>query len=276
MKHIKHWIRFFLRVGLISAFGTLAAQDDRPKPVTVDGAITPSTIQKVQRKGNSTIVTGNAATTLQSGGQVQEGSENALWVDSDLAAYRFAKGIRDYQSAAEALIRFIVLHPKATHYQDSLVALYFHSANFTSCTLLGKRLLDQNPKNLLALEYLALSYSVLGMHKEALDYYERLQRETKSSYHLYQVAALQYQMERFGECRSSLKSLLLLPEAKTELIEINGQSAQYQVPLAAAVHNLMGNLEQKCGNKKAAKSHFDQALELAPDFEMARNNRAAL
>ena len=131
--------------------------------------------------------------------------------------------------------------------------------------------LSENPGNTALLEMVAVSYQNIGNLKEALAEYERLYAQTKSPQQLYQIATLQYGLERSGECKSSLQQLMLM-DLEKEKISINmGQQSQ-EVPMRAAVMNFTGVLFQANKQLADAKRSFEEALKIAPNFVLAKNN----
>lgn len=196
-------------------------------------------------------------------------------VHPDLAAYRFAYQMQDLHSAAAHLTHYAANHPDHLAYQDTLMDLYFRSQNLISCVLLAEKLLEREPRHAAALEHAALCHQLLGKPKSALSYFERWYALNGSAFALYQVAALQFELERNKECLETIHTLLQ-SDWKGEEINIWNEGNMEKVPLKAASWNLKGTLFNRQGKIAEAITAYQKALELAPKFTLAKTNLAKL
>lgn len=191
--------------------------------------------------------------------------------------YRMALRYNDPSVALLSLYHRIAENPQETSLKDSLMGLYFALNQYTQALSVVQDLKANNYENLRTLEVEALSFRALGRPKESLAAYEKLYEKTKQVYHLYQIASVQYQLKRLGECIASLNDVILNPEAAKEKVSIAySQEQSQQIIIQAAAHNIRGVVYQDQKQFAEARADYEAALKLAPDFVLARNNLEAL
>jgi tetratricopeptide (TPR) repeat protein len=194
-----------------------------------------------------------------------------------MQVYTQALKYLDYTTALNALHYELSENPTRTDLRDSLASLYFSMNAFPQSILAAKDVLAADANNQKMLELTAISYQSLGALKDAVENYEKLYRLSNEPFHLYQMSVLQYQLQRIGECQASLQRLVQDAAAAQQkvTISVSQQSAQ-QVPLHAAAYNVLGIIATEQNNKELAKQHFTKALELFPEFVLAKGNLETL
>ncbi len=178
----------------------------------------------------------------------------------------------DLQAATIALYNMIALKPEKADLNDSLALLYFAGERYPQAYLVGEQILKTNPGRNDILELVAVSKQNLGMIKESLADYEKLYAAEKSLYYLYQMATLQYQLKRYGECEASLDQIINNPESAKQKVNIVVQGGAQDVPMNAAALNVKGICAMELNQEEAAKDNFTQALSAYPDFALAKGN----
>ena len=186
--------------------------------------------------------------------------------------YAGAMKLGDYQTAITALHYLLIEEPQNRFYKDSLAGLYMQTGNLEACKIIAEEIKAEDPNDLFVLNLLANIYTQEGRIKESLGCFESLEKHTNAPYYTYQVAVQRFQLERFGECRESIEKLVALPPDPPMLIRIFTNQQEQTIPIQAAALNLRGNLELKLGKKDAARTDFEKALEIAPDFLLAKGN----
>lgn len=192
--------------------------------------------------------------------------------DIQKRVYQNALKNYDLQTATYALYQMIALKPEKTELNDSLAILYFAGERYGQAYLVGEQILRNTPNRTDILELVAVSKQNLGMIKEALADYEKLYGQEKSLYYLYQIATLQYQLKRYGECVSSLDQIISNPESAKQKVNIVVQGGSQDVPMAAAALNVKGICAMELNQEEAAKDNFGKALQLYPEFALAKGN----
>lgn len=193
----------------------------------------------------------------------------------ELALNTFRQSLKyaDFSSAAFALTQVIVLKPEVPAYKDTLAFIYVELGGNVQALSVAKDILATNPTNAPILEVSAMSQESLGLYKEALEDYEKLFKITNKPYHMYKIASMQYVLKRFGECTASINSLLKSAEAEKEKITINMDRGQRQeVPMKAALYNMLGMVAYEVNDLANAKTNFNEALKLEPNFALAKGN----
>lgn len=188
--------------------------------------------------------------------------------------FREALKYGDLLVAKQCLYEMIVLKPTEKNLRDSLAFIYINLGAAKEAILLSREILSSNPDNTNILEVKAIAEQSLGMSKEALADYETLYAKSTNIFHLYQIATLQYELKRIAECNASVDKLLANPDAEKKDINIGtGTRGQQQnVLLKSAALNVKGVLAMDLNELSVAKSCFETALKLSPDFVLAKNN----
>lgn len=190
--------------------------------------------------------------------------------------YETSLKYNDLSVATQASYALIALEPGNMNRLDTLARIYFQRSAFAQAIMVARDVLASQPENKEMLEITAFSKQSLGASKEALDDYEALYKLSGDPYHLYEIATLQYTMRRFGECEANITRLLAMPEIADKTMTISYNKVNQQVPFPAALHNLYGVLHLDQGKEEIAIKHFQQALDLAPEFYLAKANLEAL
>lgn len=190
----------------------------------------------------------------------------------DLRVYENAMLIGDYDVARTALLYLITSNPEHIPFLDSLTRLYYVTGMYGQALISSEIYLKKDEHNESILEISAACYSVLGDSKKALSTYEILFQKNKSMKYLYQIAVIQYQMKRLGECEQSVSQIIQSKEGMTEKISINMAGQMQEVPISAAAYNLSGVMNKELGQNEKAQSDFKQALKIFPEYFLAQNN----
>jgi len=196
--------------------------------------------------------------------------------DVQMRFYKSALKNYDLQAATVALYTMQAIKPERSDLSDSLALLYFAGERYPQAYLIGESILKENPKRSDMLELVAVSKQNLGMIKEALADYEKLYAIDKSVFYLYQTATLQYQLKRYGECVASLDQIIASADADKQKVNIRVQNGSQDVPMKAASYNVKGICAMELNQTDAAKQNFNKAIELAPDFVLAKGNLESL
>ena len=198
--------------------------------------------------------------------------------DTQMKVYSYALKYYDLQVATTALYNAMVLKPERKDLRDSLANLYFMGERYGQAYTIGEEILKDDPKKTDILAVVAVSKQSLGFAKDALTDYETLYKSTKQVFYLYQIATLQYQLKRIGECLATLDQVLADETSAKQMVPIsngNGQPSQ-NVPMRAAALNVKGIVAMNLNQQANAKEFFTQALKLFPDFALAKGNLAAV
>jgi len=190
-----------------------------------------------------------------------------------LEVYHKALMYNDMAAARTAVYEMMVLKPEVASWRDTLTILYFSSGMYDQAIYLGKELLKEKSTDQLLLEIVAVSEENLGMAKQSLEDYDKLFALSGSLVHQYKIAALQYTLQRYGECSQTLSVLIGNPAAATEKVAINvGQGQGQDVTLLAAAWNIAGMIAVETGQAEDARKCFEKSLAADPEFLLPKNN----
>jgi len=188
------------------------------------------------------------------------------------AVYLLASKYADVNIARNAIYNLMAMDPNDASLLDSLAYMYYDYQKYTSCLLVCLDIIKRNPDHLPALEMSGVSYESLGLKDKALTAYESIYLRNSSVLTLYKMAILQLDLNRLGESMTNVGILLEKEDTKEANVSINTQQGPSQISLTAAVYNLKGLIESSQENKEAARTSFQEALALEPDFTVAKNN----
>ena len=187
--------------------------------------------------------------------------------------YVFGMKYNDSEVAKDALYSMIAMDPNDDSIKMRLCYYYFEQNQFASSLFVSADLLSRHTDQTDALKINALSYENLGIRDKAVAAYETLYLKTNEISVLYQVAILQFELERYTECKTNLDIVIKDPQAKAlKLNFAKNETEQQEITLEAASYNVKGMIEKQDGNKEEAKKHFEKALELDPEFMLAMQN----
>jgi tetratricopeptide (TPR) repeat protein len=195
--------------------------------------------------------------------------------------YATAVQTGDADVAVNSLYYIIAVEGKNSQYRDSLALLYFGLGSYALCEKVSADIVKdfadsvKKGKRLAVLEALALSQGALGKVKEAIESFEALLAQTNEMYHAYRLAEMQYTYKRIGEAVQTILKAETLKNSMGGMVNIDmGENRHQAVKLEAAVQNLKGYilLEEFPAEKDKAIVAFKKALEIQPDFVLAKNN----
>ncbi|MBC7389128.1 MAG: tetratricopeptide repeat protein [Opitutaceae bacterium] len=197
----------------------------------------------------------------------------------DTATYRMERDVyfnalkySDLNVAKGAIFKMMAINPLDKSLKDSLLFIYFNAGSFGQCILLSRELLAENPSRNNILEIKAIAEQNLGLVKDALVSYEKLFSESKNLFHQYQIAVLQYQLKRYGECNQNISDIIKDDKSLSEKVNINTGQENQKVILKAAAYNIRGVMQLEGKRDEEAKADFKEALKIQPDFALALNN----
>jgi len=192
-----------------------------------------------------------------------------------LKMYDNALVYNDARAAINALNGYLAID-SGTAYKDTLSMLYFSTKAYVSALILAEEVYKKEPGNTDAMARTAECYDELGDPKTAVSLFEQVVPKTKNPYHLYKLAVGQYQLKRTLESEVSAKAVIA--DTASKRIGVNFSSidgTQQAVPVNAAAANLLGVLKMDAKNYTGAKTEFQAALKLFPDFTGAKQNLEA-
>jgi tetratricopeptide (TPR) repeat protein len=200
-------------------------------------------------------------------------NDNKTKQEEYLSLYRRAIAYNDLGSAAYSLTGFLQ-YGGDEKYNDSLAIVYYNMNNLGGAYKLAGEINAKDPKNIAALTLLADISGRAGEVKKSLEWYEKLIAVSPSPYNYYQLATKQFVLERNLECKESLQKVISdSVQAKEQRVRLDiGEGYGEDVPVSAAAMNMMGAIAYKEKDKEAAAAWYKKALEVFPQFVIAKQN----
>lgn len=191
--------------------------------------------------------------------------------------YQLALRYNDYVGARMAIYDLLAENQASDSILYTLSVMFLESGQYASAAIAASDLEKLNPDHLGGIEIRAVAFENLGVLDKAADNYEDLYFKTGNFQSLYKVAFLQYQLKRYKESMTNIDVLLEKKESEemTTIFEAT-DNTEKEYPLSVALLNLKGLNAIGLEDTAAARQYFEQALEKAPDFKMARENLNSL
>ena len=205
--------------------------------------------------------------------QAQE-SKNLL--DHYTKYYKQMQSQGDIQGVINALTHLSIIDPNEKR-KDTLAVLYMNESRFIQAlNTIGVESLDSDSD--MAVEVKAISLQSLNEIERALPHYEELFKRKPNPYIAYELADIKIQLNDF---LGAMKHITFGIANSNDDIFRNyfDTQTQYQVPMKAAFIYLKGLLtfkENKKENIDKAIALMDEAIELAPNFNLAKISIDAL
>lgn len=193
-----------------------------------------------------------------------------------LAVYNQAQLYNDVEVQKAALYEMLVLSPYDSSVMRTLTEFYYNSRKYTSSALVALDFLKKYPGNMIALEVAALSYEQLRLYDKSIEYYQEMWMINDDNNLLYQIAYLQYSLQRFNESKNNISILESKVKDEDAIVLTKQDGSTQEVKFKAALRNLEGLLALEQGKTEEAKAFFNAALAINPEFEGAKMSLAGI
>ena len=182
----------------------------------------------------------------------------------------------DVQGVINALTHLNILSPSQAR-KDTLAVLYMNEGKHVQA--LNTIGIDRNKNDSdMAVEVKAISLQVLNQIERSVDQYEELYKRKPNPLVAYELADLKIQLD---DLLGATKHITFgIANSKSDVMRTYYESqSQYQVPMKAAfiyIKGLVRFKENKTLNIDAAIEIMDEALAIAPNFNLAQISKDAL
>ena len=185
--------------------------------------------------------------------------------------YEKAKTYNDPNVAITALYNMVALQPQNVLLKDSLMREYLSLSQWAPTYMISREILAAQPNNNFALEVSCVALQNLGLKQEALNEYESLYLRTDRIDVLYTISFLQFELKNLNESLTNLEILLSNEQTETMMVSVNkNENERQEVFMRAQLNYLKGLVYLDQGKNDLAKSSFNDALNLSPEFENAK------
>jgi len=201
--------------------------------------------------------------------------------NTDSLAFALAMKIGDYAAAIDIQYRIIAKDPKNADKIALLAELYFDTEQFKLCENTCFLAIEQNTKHHKSWQMLAVCYQRENNSTAALIAYEKLDSLFPANYYKYQKATLLFEKKSYQASLNELQIIINDSTSRSKLITVTFQneenkSQQQNVPLQAAAYNMAAFILMNHNEKEKAKFLLQQALAIAPGFQLAIGNMNTL
>lgn len=197
--------------------------------------------------------------------------------NSDNRIYALAMRYNDASVAKMKLYDLMERNPNNLSYPETLASLYFEMEQYGSSALVALDILERNDKSLIGLEVAAFSLEQLGALERALPHFESLHLLSGDLFSLYKTSYLQYSLKKYEEALNSVNMLIKDKKAAEQNLNFPKEdNTMQEVSMVAAAQNLKGLIYKDQGSATEARTAFEEALALSPEFELAKENLADL
>ena len=192
--------------------------------------------------------------------------------------YKQSIDSEDYATAARILEHLLASDSSTqnSHWQDSLAYVYLKMENYGACEAVCTKLLQKDSFKVAVIEMLALSLHNQGKIAQAAQAYQRLVPKSRNVHHAYTLAHLQFELNQLPSALSTIQFAFSLSSLPSDWVEVYMQENKCQrVPVEAALAYLKGLILGELNpvqNRQLAKEAYEQAIQVAPDFLMAKKN----
>jgi len=182
----------------------------------------------------------------------------------------------DVQGVINALTHLNILSPSQAR-NDTLAVLYMNEGKHVQA--LNTIGIERNENDSdMAVEVKAISLQVLNQIERSVEHYEELYKRKPNPLVAYELADLKIQLD---DLLGATKHITFgVANSKSDVMRTYYESqSQYQVPMKAAFIYLKGLVrfkENKTLNIDAAIEIMDEALAIAPNFNLAQISKDAL
>lgn len=193
---------------------------------------------------------------------------------NDQAAYQLALRFSDMAAAKNALYSLIARNPEDLRYVEMLGSVYYEAGQSMSAALVSMEVLKVNDKSVTSLEIAANSLEQVGALERALPYFESLYLLAGDNFSLYKSGYIQYNLKKYPEALNSMNMLVKNAKPEDKVGFPKSQVETQEISMKAAALNLKGMIYLDQGSKVEAKTAFEEAISLEPEFDLAKENLA--
>jgi len=184
---------------------------------------------------------------------------------ADSGVYAKAKAYGDYPTAIIALYYLLEHNPERSHYRDSLAYMYFINKQYDQCIQVCEDILSQTTPRAHILYWAGASYHAQGNIEGAVEKYETLYSLDPNINHLFQISEYQYLLKQHNNCAQTIQRVLAHAKVNESTIFIHiSKKEQQEVPMAAAMYNLLGLVYSDLQQNEKAIVAFNKAIEIYP------------
>ena len=185
---------------------------------------------------------------------------------------QLAKSFGDNDVVTASIYNIIALEGPQSTYKDSLAYIYYSERAYVSCFLVTNDLLKSKPDNIELLEMNAVSLESMGALDKAIEAYQNIFDKTKNNYQGYKLASIQFRTGKNEEAYATIKKAGQLPDdGKLKMTFQVNENYNQNIALKPSIAYLEGLIAQSLDKIPEAKICYERAIQLSPDFVLAKS-----
>lgn len=204
-----------------------------------------------------------------------ESKETTKTVDTTFEDAILKKALvrNDVATALVSINRILEMDSSRYGLYDTLFQFYYEMQNPSGLADVGQILLQKTPNDLAVLEATAAGLISLQEYPAALELENRMFAVSGDLRLKLQIATLLFEMKQIDAARAEIQYVLdhreIADTMKVEQPMPSYENRTQKVNMTAIAYFSLGQLEMELGNKKAAISNLNKALNADPRFDMA-------
>ncbi|MES2691355.1 MAG: tetratricopeptide repeat protein [Bacteroidota bacterium] len=186
--------------------------------------------------------------------------------------YKKSYDLKDVPTAITA-VQLILLQDSSNNLRDSLPGMYLAVQNIDACLATTEDALKRKPNDEELLKYKLLCLEQTGEAEKMYALAENLYKKTGKAEYIYKVASVQLVTNKLDEAARTIDEMMVKYKDSKDSVDIFIDQAQSQrVPVVAACWNMKGYMHIQNQKYQQAAESYQKAIQMFPDFVMARRN----
>ncbi|MBP9187394.1 MAG: tetratricopeptide repeat protein [Bacteroidia bacterium] len=186
--------------------------------------------------------------------------------------YKTSYDLKDIPTAITA-VQLILSEDSTNTLRDSLPSMYLAVQNIEACYTTTEAALKRHPEDEEYAKYKMLCLEQLGKADELFALAKNLYAKTGKAEYMYKIASVQLVTGEFDAATKSINEMMEKYKNTTDSVDIFIDQGQSQrVPIVAACWNMKGYLFIQTQKYQKAGEAYQKAIQIFPDFVMARRN----
>lgn len=186
--------------------------------------------------------------------------------------YKTSYDLKDIPTAITA-VQLILTHDSTNVLRDSLPSMYLAVQNIDACLTTTEDALKRHPESEEYAKYKMLCLEQVGKAEELFTLAKSLYDKTGKAEYVYKIASVQLVTGEFDAATKTINDMMEKYKNTKDSVDIFIDQAQSQrVPIVAACWNMKGYLYIQTQKYQQAGEAYQKAIQIFPDFVMARRN----
>lgn len=186
--------------------------------------------------------------------------------------YKTSYNLKDIPTAITA-VQLILINDSTNTLRDSLPSMYLAVQNIDACLTTTEDALKRYPESEEYAKYKMLCLEQVGKADELFTLANNLYKKTGKAEYVYKIASVQLVTGEFDAANKTISNMMEKYKNTKDSVDIFIDQGQSQrVPIIAACWNMKGYLYIQTQKYQQAGEAYQKAIQIFPDFVMARRN----